>query len=281
MKVYKLGGILLLSLILVGCGNGNADKSKLSSESKTTMQNSSSASSSSQTSKQAAASSSNAASSSSATTKTSGSQANDNYDFSSLTKQLASQLPGTKLPQASGLSQSSKAVHIRYTGNSANNTIYYSLGNEGLKLNDASIKSESAYAVLSKKTYDSAHAAQQELDYTSPQANKGLPKINLGHSIVGHIQGGAGQQYISWNEGNWSVNVHGSKVNNTSPRKSAKTMAAMFDTYALPAPKNQGTIKFSVGTGQDQTIAWQENNVIYTLKTNDQAVGIRIAASIK
>ncbi|GHP14582.1 hypothetical protein YK48G_20070 [Lentilactobacillus fungorum] len=285
MKLYKLGGVLLLSLILVGCGNSSSSSKGNNSESKTDMQNSSSKSASSSTSTQSSSSSSSQASTASSTIQSKTGQnpqtTNGRYDFASLTKQLAAKLPNTLLPQSTGLGQTAKAVHIRYEGNATNSTIYYSLGNKPLQLNDSSLKSEQPYATLTKKSYASSSSAQSNLDYTSAKENASLPKIDLGHSITGHTQGGAGQQYISWNEGNWSINVHGSKLNNTSPKQLATSMVTMFESYSLPAPKTQGSIKFSVGTGQDQTISWQDNNVIYTLKTNDHAVGIRMAASMK
>ncbi|MDN6597509.1 MAG: hypothetical protein L0K76_08160, partial [Lentilactobacillus parabuchneri] len=186
MKLYKLGGVLLLSLVLVGCSNGNSSKQSSNNASKSDMQNSSSTASSS--SQQPAS----ATSTSGANHAQSDSQS---YDFSSLTKDLSSKLSDTLLPQNSGLSDTSKNVHIRYNGNSANSNIYYSLGDSALALNDPSLKSETPYAVLSKRSYSSSSEAQSHLDYTAASEIKGLPKVDLGHSIVGHTQSGAGQQY--------------------------------------------------------------------------------------
>ncbi|KRK86593.1 hypothetical protein [Lentilactobacillus sunkii] len=271
MKLYKLGGVLLLSLILVGCGNTNSSKQNSNNESKTDMQNSSSQAQSSSTSQQSASTTSGA----------DGSQSDSqSYDFSSLTKDLSSKLTDTLLPQESGLSNTSKNVHIRYSGNSANSTIYYSLGNDALAVNDASVKSETPYAVLAKRSYSSSTEAQNHLDYTAASEIKGLPKVDLGHSIVGHMQSGAGQEYISWNEGNWSISVHGSPVNNTTPKKLAVSSVNMFENYALPAPNTQGVVKFNVGTSS-QVITWQDGSVVYRLKANDPAVAIRMAASMK
>lgn len=276
MKLYKLGGVLLLSLILVGCGNTNSDKQSSNNESKTDMQNSSSSSSSS-----SSQSSANSQQSASTTSGANNAQTDSqSYDFSSLTKELSAKLTNTLLPQDSGLGNTAKKVHIRYSGNSDNSTVYYSVGNEALGLNDASLKGETPYAVLAKRSYSSATEAQSHLDYTSASEIKGLPKVDLGHSIVGHVQSGAGQQYISWNEGNWSISVHGSPVNNTTPKKLAISSVSMFDNYSLPAPDTQGVVKFNVG-GSSQMITWQDGSVVYRLKANDPAVAIRMAASMK
>ena len=271
MKLYKLGGVLLLSLVLVGCSNGNSSKQSSNNASKSDMQNSSSTASSS--SQQPAS----ATSTSGANHAQSDSQS---YDFSSLTKDLSSKLSDTLLPQKSGLSDTSKNVHIRYNGNSANSNIYYSLGDSALALNDPSLKSETPYAVLSKRSYSSSSEAQSHLDYTAASEIKGLPKVDLGHSIVGHTQSGAGQQYISWNEGNWSISVHGSPVNNTTPKKLAVSSVSMFENYALPAPNTQGVVKFNVGS-QSQVITWQNGSVVYRLRANDPATAIKMAASMK
>lgn len=270
MKLYKLGGVLLLSLILVGCGNTNSSKQSSNNESKTDMENSSSTSSSSDSQE-------SATSTSGANNAQSDSQS---YDFSSLTKDLAQKLPDTLLPQNAGLGETSRNVHIRYNGNSNNSTIYYSLGNNALALNDAGIKGETPYAVLAKRTYSSSSEAQSHLDYTAASEIKGLPKVDLGHSIIGHVQSGAGQQYISWNEGNWSISVHGSPVNNTTPKKLAVSSVNMFESYALPAPNTQGVVKFNVGSSY-QVITWQNGSVVYRLRANDPSVAIRMAASMK
>lgn len=275
MKLYKLGGILLLSLVLVGCNNGNSSKQSSNNESKTDMQNSSSSSSS------ATSSSTTSQESASTTSGANNSQSDgQSYDFSSLTQDLSSKLSDTLLPQNSGLSDTSKNIHIRYNGNSADSNIYYSVGNDALALNDASIKAETPYALLTKRSYSSASDAQSHLDYTSASEIKGLPKVNLGHSIIGHTQSGAGQQYISWNEGNWSISVHGSPVNNTTPKKLAISSVDMFESYSLPAPNTQGVVKFNVGSSS-QVITWQAGSVVYRLKANDPAVAIRMAASMK
>lgn len=272
MKLYKLGGVLLLSLVLVGCSNGNSGKQSSNNESKTDMQNSSSSTTSSDTT-----------SGQSASTASSDSNAQSygqSYDFSSLTKDLSSKLSDTLLPQNSGLSDSSKNVHIRYNGNSSNSTIYYSVGNDALALNDSSLKAEKPYAVLAKRSYSSASEAQSHVDYTAASEIKGLPKVDLGHGIVGHTQSGAGQQYISWNEGNWSISVHGSPVNNTTPKKLALSSVNMFESYSLPAPDTQGVVKFNVGSSA-QVITWQAGSVVYRLQATDPVVAIRMAASMK
>lgn len=274
MKLYKLGGVLLLSLVLVGCSNGNSGKQSSNNESKTDMQNSSSA-----------ANSSNSTSISQSDTSTASSDNNSqsdgqSYDFSSLTKDLSSKLSDTLFPQNAGLSDSAKNIHIRYNGNSADSTIYYSTGSDALALNDSSLKGEKPYAVLAKRSYSSTSEAQSHLDYTAASEIKGLPKVDLGHSIVGHTQSGAGQQYISRNEGNWSISVHGSPVNNTTPKKLAVSSVNMFENYSLPAPNTQGVVKFNVGSSA-QVITWQAGNVVYRLQATDPAVAIRMAASMK
>lgn len=272
MKLYKLGGVLLLSLVLVGCSNGNSGKQSSNNESKTDMQNSSSSTTNSDNT--SGQSTSNASSDSNAQSDS------QSYDFASLTKDLSSKLADTLLPQNSGLSDSSKNVHIRYNGNSANSTVYYSVGSDALALNDGSLKGEKPYAVLAKRSYSSASEAQSHLDYTAASEIKGLPKVNLGHGIVGHTQSGAGQQYISWNEGNWSISVHGSPVNNTTPKKLAVSSVNMFESYSLPAPNTQGVVKFNVGSSA-QVITWQAGSVVYRLQATDPAVAIRMAASMK
>ncbi|WP_283678522.1 hypothetical protein [Lentilactobacillus sp. Marseille-Q4993] len=277
MKLFKFSGVLLLALVLGGCaaGNNSSKSSNSNSSSKTEMSNSSSQSSSdSQTSN------------SESTSTSSGSQAssseNQSPSFASNTKQLAAKLPGVLLPQSTGLS-SSQPVNIRYTGNSSSATVYYSVGQSNLALNDKGLANKASYATLTKKDYASSSQAASNVDYQDGSQNKGLPKVNLGHSIIGRLQSGAGQQYISWNEGRWSVVVHGSPVNNTSPKKAALQTVALFEQYSLPAPQKVGSVKFESGqnTGLAQTITWQNGKSVYTLKANDPNVAVAMGASMK
>mgnify|MGYP001425604582 CR=1 FL=1 len=273
MKFFKLGGIVLvgLSLALAGCGN-NQSQSKSSSTQQSSQANM----------KNASSSSDNAVSASSSSAQSSSVPATNNYSFAGLTKKLAADLPNTALPTNPGINVGTKHVNIKYTGNSSNSTIYYVLGSNALPLNDSSINIGSAYAVFSKHTYPSATQAQAKINYTDQSNSQGLPKVNLVNKISAVKQSGAGQTYLQWNEGNWSIAVHGSDVNNTDPTSLAKQVANMFESYSLPAPNKYGSIQFEADqSGRSQKISWQSGNIVYTLTTTTPQIGIIMGSSIK
>ncbi|KRM11464.1 hypothetical protein [Lentilactobacillus farraginis] len=282
-------GLLLVVGGLSGCNsnkqgqgsNDNSSSSKVSKSSKADMQNSSSdqaASSTdqSQSSSQSAGSNTDSASSSQSTT---GSR------ISTLNNQIAQKLGNVKLPSADGLSSGSANLNIRYAGNQNNYAFYYSVGNQALNLNDSAIQKETPYATFQKKTYATQSQAAAAVDYSQVSTNKGLPKVKLNSKITGYENAGGGQRYIAWNEGRWSITVHGSVVNNTDPKKTAVQAANLFEQYMLPAPQKYGAIEFNVHSSndhtRDQTITWQDGLSVYTLKAADMNTAIQMAASVK
>ncbi|WP_268913648.1 hypothetical protein [Lentilactobacillus sp. SPB1-3] len=253
MKLSKIVAAATLALVLTGCSTNQSKQTKnYQSDSKTQL-NSKAPSSSSKS---------------------------DNH-FMSLTQQLSKKFNNTLLPQTSGLTND-HTVNAKETGNSNNLKIVYTLDNHALPLNSNKI-SNNTYATLTKKTYTNSSAAKESINFQPASSTEGLPKINLGHSITGRTQSGAGQEYISWNEGRWSISVHGSRVNHTNPKFTAVSAVNMFEKYSLPAPETLGTVALFAGdtTGLNQTITFQKGSVVYTLKANSASAGIKMAASMK
>lgn len=283
-------GLLLVVGGLSGCNsnkqgqgsNDNSSSSKVSKSSKADMQNSSSdqaASSTDQSQSSSQSASSNTTDSASSSQSTTGSR------ISTLNNQIAQKLGNIKLPSADGLSSGSANLNIRYAGNQNNYAFYYSVGNQALNLNDNAIQKETPYATFQKKTYATQSQAAAAVDYSQVSTNKGLPKVKLNNKITGYENAGGGQRYIAWNEGRWSITVHGSVVNNTDPKKTAVQAANLFEQYMLPAPQKYGAIEFNVHSSndhtRDQTITWQDGLSVYTLKATDMSTAIQMAASVK
>ncbi|MFD1125489.1 hypothetical protein ACFQ22_09020 [Lentilactobacillus raoultii] len=285
-------GLLLVVGGLSGCNSnkqsqGSQDNgSKVSKSSKTDMQNSSSDQSSSSATSQAQSSSNSEQSSSTAQSSSSSSQTPATSSrIGTLTDQLQQKLGNVKLPTDDGLSSQDAHLNIRYSGNQNDYTIYYSVGNQALDLNASAVKNETPYATFQKKTYSSTSQAASAIDYSQASTNKGLPKVKLSSQITGYENAGGGQRYISWNEGHWSIAVHGSVVNNTTPKKTAIHAVSLFDQYMLPAPQKYGAIEFNVHGAndhtRDQTISWQDGQSVYTLKGADIDTAVQMAASVK
>lgn len=198
--------------------------------------------------------------------------------------ELTQKLGNVTLPTSDGLTTHNGKLNIRYSGNQANYRILYSVGNQALNLNATQTK-QTPYASFQKKTYDSASAAASAVDYTKPSQNKGLPKVKLSSKITGYENAGGGQNYILWNEGNWSLAVHGSVVNHTDPKSTAVQTVNLLDGHTLPTPDNHGAIKFNVHAAKDhlrdQTISWQNGQVVYTLQGTDIRTAVAMAASVK
>lgn len=128
----------------------------------------------------------------------------------------------------------------------------------------ASSQSESA------QQFSDASQAASYVDnqgYQTSTETQGLPTVNLGYGITGTLDSGAGQQYLHWNEGNWSFTVRASAVNGQDPLPTAKKIVSTLEKVYLPAPQNQGTGMFDIATDTYQ-LTWQEGNQVHTVTGN-------------
>ncbi|WP_283680383.1 hypothetical protein [Lentilactobacillus sp. Marseille-Q4993] len=259
MKFYKVALLAAIPLILAGCSSNNSSGKNYKDASKAGFNNSSSS-----TKKHAKAA-----------TKSDG-----KYDFDSLTSKLGSKLSGVSLPQKSGI-KADQTVNIKYSQSGSTTKVAYSNGTKGLPLNDADV-SPDVYALLSKRVYSSTAKAHQAIDHTSNSSIKGLPKVKLDHSVVGHTQSGAGQQYITWNKGNWSVLIHGSRVDNTDPKETANQAVELFSSNPLPETAS-GSVKFFTGdtSNLSQEAEFQRGKAVYTLKGDTPQIVAKMVSSIK
>lgn len=282
--------MLAASLLLTGCSQSNKSTSSESAagSSKVSQKSSSSkkASSKSSSVKKSASSSSMSASSSSANSKASGwNQTTSNAArLSTFNSEIKKQLGSVLLPSVTGLASDSGYLNVRYSGNSSSYTVYYSVGYTAKTLNDPSLSGQTPYLVLTKQTYASASAAQAAVENVQSKSNlQGLPTTNLGSGITAWTDAGAGQRYVTFNEGNWQFTVHGAAVNGEDAEATAKNLVALLNSYYLPAPdKGKGTFEVSVADGETpQTLTWAKGSSLYKLQAHSTDTLIKTAASLK
>lgn len=282
--------MLAASLLLTGCSQSNKSTSSESAagSSKVSQKSSSSkkASSKSSSVKKSASSSSMSASSSSANSKASGwNQTTSNAArLSTFNSEIKKQLGSVLLPSVTGLASDSGYLNVRYSGNSSSYTVYYSVGYAAKTLNDPSLSGQTPYLVLTKQTYASTSAAQAAVENVQSKSNlQGLPTTNLGSGITAWTDAGAGQRYVTFNEGNWQFTVHGAAVNGEDAEATAKNLVALLNSYYLPAPdKGKGTFEVSVADGEiPQTLTWAKGSSLYKLQAHSTDTLIKTAASLK
>lgn len=288
--------VAALTLLLAGCGSGTKQKdvAKNSSTSVKTEQTSShkakkhaSSSTSSKKTSSSVKDSSQTGSNGSTGSNNNGNQGgghseaptNNEPRLVTINSALNRTLGHVLLPQADGLGQGSANLNARTTGDSANYTVYYSVGNRPLPVNDPAVQNEIPYATVSKKTYGSVAAAKASINYRSGAGEEGLPKVDLGHNISGTIDSGAGNRYLHWNEGQWSLVVHAAAVNGEEPTAKAKQVVELLEKYYLPAPKTVASGEFEVSGGNKLT--WQDQTTVYSVTGPSLETIIIMAASMK
>lgn len=273
--------LIPLCLLLVGCSSQKKPGTEKQSATRTEKKVQSAAKSTQTNSQKASASQEESTTSSAAASSQSEQQASR---LAQLNHELITHLGTVLLPQNDGLTSGSDKLNARYHGNAANYTVSYSVETRAKDFNDSSVAQEIPYAEFTKKTYSSATEAAQQVTHRTASDSQGLPTVDLGHNIRGYLDSGAGQRYLSWNEGNWSLSVHAAAVKNEDPTQLAKQTVAELESYLLPAPQSYGEIRFNVGLSygsREQLVRWQKGNIIYELETHDPSTAIKMAASVK
>lgn len=293
---YRKLIVLPLALLLVGCTSQTQDRQSAASQSTTitskasdnnSKQSKSKTANQSDSSTKAQSSRSTTAGQSKAAGTSSSTSASNSTAVSRLTtlnqqliKALGSQI---LVPQKDGLASGSAKLNMRYQGDSQNYTVKYSVGQQTKPFNDTAVADETAYATVTKTTYSSANTAAKQVGYRDNKSVAGLPTVALGHQITAHIDSGAGQRYIIWNEGRWSLTVHTNMMHNDAGIALAKQAVTTFETVYLPAPQSVGAIAFEAVSsgGLDQLIQWQSGKVVYKVSARDTTTAIKMAASMQ
>ena len=285
-KSIKIFMATLVALTLAACGNENNKKSS-SSETKTTQKsNVSKESKKTEQSSESSSSSSSSSSESSSSEVSSSSQSGPQQakvTGDNNTQQIAGALKyflgkDALVPTKAGIS--SGVVNAYYTGDGNNFTVYYIKDTEGKNFNDPSLKDKVSYITFSKKTYGSEEEAEQAVNYISGESEMGLPKVPLSGNVNATLNSGAGQRYLHWNSGKWSVTIHGTAGKDPVP--TGRKVVALLNNAYLPAPDSRGAASFTAGSGSDnQKIEWNNGKAVYTIKGSNINSLIELAGSIQ
>lgn len=283
-KSIKIFMATLVVLTLAACSNENNKKSS-SSETKTTQK--SSVSKKVEKSEQSDESSSSSESSSSEVSSSSQSGPQQAKVTGDNNTQRMAQIAGALkyflgkdalVPTKAGIN--SGIVNAYYTGDGNNFSVYYIKDTEGKNFNDPSLKDKVSYITFSKKTYGSEEEAEQAVNYISGESEMGLPKVPLSGNVNATLNSGAGQRYLHWNSGKWSVTIHGTAGKDPVP--TGRKVVALLNNAYLPAPDSRGAASFTAGSGSgNQKIEWNSGKAVYTIKGSNINSLIELAGSIQ
>ncbi|UTE78646.1 hypothetical protein [Rossellomorea sp. KS-H15a] len=127
---------------------------------------------------------------------------------------------------------------------------------------------------IQKQQYESAEDAAAVI--------KGYEKveqtnIDLGHGIKGLQEGGAGHEYLYWNEGDWLIKVNFP----TDPEyridgydgaeDMGKKVVDYLEKNYLPAPDEKGVITINGFKEHPETVVqWQKGKTVYTITSKEK-----------
>lgn len=302
-KLTKITVAALAALMLAGCSNSSSNSNNSDNSSSTTKTSTSAKQSTSKETSSTKASSNPSSSSqeNSQSQSSSSSQEASSESTSDEQKELDQASNNALIQQGagamrqnlsdkalvvtlSGKEDSSKKVSVAYSGDGNNYTASYYLEKHAYPVNDEALKDKTPYATLTKKTYSSEDEALEQIDYQNDQASGNLRRVDLGNNIQATVNSGAGQQYLHWNEGNWSLTMHGSPVAGEDPLKAAREAVALLERYRLPAPDKRGSGRFEATDAEGdlhQTLTWNKGNVVYEMKADTLNTLVLMAASLQ
>lgn len=264
---------ILVALSLSACSNSNSQSSSSSSS------KASSSQVQKKQTKQSASSSSKANSSSSSKPS---SQAPKESRVNSLSAELRKEFPDMLLPTKDGLGQGSDKLNVRYTKKGNTNTIYYSVGNSAKNFNDASLKNEKPYAVLTEVQSVSSSKAEDMINFIPAQ--KGLSTKKLDSKTKATVQGAAGTSYLQWNDDGYSVVVRKNNKIKSSQVKFAKKVLALINKYGLPEKSGNASVQVTMGDSLGSlhtVITWKHGKDLYQIKAHDTQTALIMLASLK
>ncbi|MEK4661271.1 hypothetical protein MHH93_05200 [Priestia sp. FSL H7-0729] len=157
---------------------------------------------------------------------------------------------------------------------------------KSVAVNDQSLtSSDSKIPVLASyevKTYENP-----DQDHIFPETDlKDIPAdmaVDLGHGIKGMSEGAAGSQYLTWQEGRWTLQIRSVSEDDMNNPGIAKKMVEYLESHTLPIPKDKGYIQVEYPSGGKSvhvTISWQEGHRIHQLKTDQvplEALGMAVS----
>ncbi|WP_336759781.1 hypothetical protein [Paenibacillus sp. USHLN196] len=228
--------------------------------------------------------------------ETSGSKANDNQaatgqsDVNEVIQQIRNQLTMKKasIPTSFTLEKGSYLSAVIPSNTADAFKVNFYATTKPVAINDASLTaSGSKVSVLASyevKTYKDPD--QPEI---FPETDlKDIPDdmaVDLGHGIKGMSEGAAGSQYLTWQEGRWTLQIRSVSEDEMNNPGIAKKMVEYLESHTLPVPKDKGYIKVEYPSGGKSvhvTISWQDGNKIHQLKTDQVPLeALDMAVSVK
>ncbi|KAA8783881.1 hypothetical protein ABIE27_003567 [Paenibacillus sp. 4624] len=161
-------------------------------------------------------------------------------------------------------------------------------GHKPMALNDPSFTNSNSkmpwLASYEVKTYENPN----QTDLFPETDVQNIPKdmsIDLGHGIKGMVEGAAGSQYLTWQEGRWTLQIRSVSEDRMDNPAIAKKMVEYLESHTLPAPKDKGFVDVQYASGGKSvrvTISWQDGKQIHQLKTDQVPLdALRMVVSVK
>jgi hypothetical protein len=158
-------------------------------------------------------------------------------------------------------------------------SITFKQTNSPVAVNDKTLTHAKTRAIVNAQNYASRAEAAKQIAYHKYGPTDGAA-VDLGYTITGYADAGAGTAGISWNEGRWTLAVLSPTSDADKGRQLSRDIVAYLEQHALPIPHQYGTIQVYTDNRQSM-VRWQDGDTIFEFTgINDPLRLLKVAVSI-
>lgn len=166
------------------------------------------------------------------------------------------------------------------TSDTENFKVLYYAEETPYQVNDPVLNEKVPIAFFERISYSDEKQAQEAIHQVAQDQDK---TVDLGYGIKAYQTGAMGSKYLSWEEGNWNLNIQAPNQEDYDNVKLAKEMVHILEEVTLPAPKLVGNIEVKMtnkSSHLDNSACWQEENIVYKITHQDPMTLLQMAGSI-
>ncbi len=187
-----------------------------------------------------------------------------------LTEQLKERLPDWNLALPSWTAEEGRHIGATVVEEDNRVEIQFYRTEGPMVVDDPALANSQETALLTIERFSSSEEANEQIGFQNYKESGGGP-VDLGHSITGYQDAGAGSLFTSWNEGRWAIVT---RTTTDAPEEGvqlAQRTVSFLEEHTLPIPHEHGSLHLDANE-QGSIVKWQKEELVYglTTGTNDE-----------
>ncbi|MDF2910111.1 MAG: hypothetical protein K0Q56_992 [Sporolactobacillus laevolacticus] len=156
-------------------------------------------------------------------------------------------------------------------------TVTFKQTNTPIQVNNKTLTKAKTVTIFKAIGYASSAETAKQITFHAYGKSDGQA-VDLGYSITGYADAGAGTAGISWNEGRWTLMVLSPTADAENGKTLARKVVAYLERHTLPIPHQYGVIQLYTDNRQSM-VRWQDGKTIYELSGIENPMSL-LAATV-